>query len=138
MEIRVLGPLELEPPAPLEPRDRIALSALVVRRDLLLTSDELADAIWGDSLPATWSKQVQICIARLRKSLGSQCIETVAGGYRLALDGNDLDLLRFEELIGLGRGFAATGEPDRAVTSYTRALSLWRGHPLDDVFRWGP
>ena len=138
MEIRVLGPLELEPPAPLEPRDRIALSALVVRRDMSLSSDELADAIWGDSLPATWSKQVQICVARLRKTLGSQCIETTAGGYRLALDAHDLDLSRFEELIGLGRGFAATGEPDRAVTSYTRALSLWRGHPLNDVHRWGP
>jgi len=138
MEIRLLGPLELEPPAPLEPRDRIALSALVVRRDVSLSSDELADAIWGDSLPATWSKQVQICVARLRKTLGSQCIETTSGGYRLELDGHDLDLSRFEELIRLGRGFAATGEPDRAVTSYTRALSLWRGHPLIDVQRWEP
>jgi DNA-binding SARP family transcriptional activator/WD40 repeat protein len=138
MEIRVLGPLELEPPATLEPRDRVALSALVVRRDIALTTDELADAIWAGSLPATWSKQVQICIARLRKTLGSQFIETVAGGYRLVLDGHDLDLLRFEELIRLGRGFAETGEPDRAVTSYSRALSLWRGHPLDDVHQWGP
>lgn len=138
MEIRVLGPLELEPPAPLEPRDRIALSALVVHRNLSLTPDELADAIWGDSLPATWSKQVQICIARLRKTLGSELIATVAGGYRMDLNGHELDLLRFEELIGLGRGFAETGEPDRAVTSYTRALTLWRGHPLDDVYRWAP
>jgi DNA-binding SARP family transcriptional activator/WD40 repeat protein len=138
MEIRVLGPLELEPPAKLEPRDRVALSAFVVRRGTSLTTDELADAIWGDSLPATWSKQVQICIARLRKTLGSHRIETVAGGYRLVLDGHDLDLLRFEELVGLGRGFAETGEPDRAVTAYSRALSLWRGHPLDDVIGWGP
>jgi DNA-binding SARP family transcriptional activator/WD40 repeat protein len=138
MEIRVLGPLELEPPATLEPRDRIALSALVVRRDLSLTPEELADAIWGDSLPATWNKQVQICVARLRKTLGSELIETVAGGYRMDLNGHELDLLRFEELTGLGRGFAETGEPDRAVTSYTRALALWRGHPLDDVYRWGP
>jgi DNA-binding SARP family transcriptional activator/WD40 repeat protein len=139
MQIRVLGPLELEPSAtPLEPRDRAALSALV-RRDFAVSPDELADAIWGEPLPATWSKQVQICIARLRKVVGPDCIETIAGGYRLVLnDAHDLDLVRFEELIRLGRGFAGTGEADRAMTSYARALSLWRGHPLDDVYGWPP
>ena len=96
MEIGVLGPLALEPPAPLEPRDRIALSALVVRRDRSVTADELADAIWGESLPATWNKQVQICIGRLRETLGPQCIETVGGGYRLDLNGHDLDLPTFD------------------------------------------
>jgi DNA-binding SARP family transcriptional activator len=140
MQIRVLGPLELEPSAtPLEPRDRAALSALVVRRDFAVSPDELADAIWGEPLPATWSKQVQICIARLRKVVGPDCIETIAGGYRLVLDdAHDLDLVRFEELIRLGRGFAGTGEADRAMTSYARALSLWRGHPLQDVYGWPP
>ena len=33
----------------------------------VVSPDELADALWGESPPATWPKQVQICVGRLRK-----------------------------------------------------------------------
>ncbi len=138
MTISVLGPVQVDDGQVLEPRDRIALDVLAVRRNHVVSPDELADAIWGDAPPASWSKQVQICVSRLRRVLGPATIETAAGGYRLRIDESELDAGRFEEQIARGRGFAATGEPDRAAASYARALALWRGTPYADLDGWDP
>ena len=138
MGIRLLGPLDVDGDVRLEPRDRIALSVLAVRHGQVVSPDELADALWGESLPATWPKQVQICVARLRRALGAHEIDTLAGGYRLALDGDGLDTVRFERLAERGRALAATGDATRAASAYARALALWRGHPLDELDGWQP
>ncbi len=136
--IGLLGPLQVDGGDGLEPRDRIVLSVLAVRRGNVVAPDEFAEALWGERPPASWPKQVQICIGRLRKVLGPAAIETVAGGYRLALDGEDVDGFQFEHLIDRARVLRATGQVDRAAASYARALSLWRGRPLDEVDGWLP
>lgn len=108
VEIGTLGPLDVGG-VQLEPRDRITLSVLAARHGQAVSSDELADALWSESPPRRGRKQAQICVARLRKALGASIIDTVPGGYRLALDGDNLDTARFERLAGPGRTFAATG-----------------------------
>jgi hypothetical protein len=50
-------------PAHLEPRDRIALSGAGGPTRPVTLLDELADAVWGNALPDTRSKQMQIYIA---------------------------------------------------------------------------
>ena len=70
--------------------------------------------------------------------LGAAAIETVPGGYRLALDGDEVDGFQFEHLIDRGRVLRATGEVDRAAAAYARALSLWRGRPLEELDGWLP
>ena len=136
MSIGLLGPLEIDGVVRLEPRDRVALSVLAVCHGRAVSPDELADALWSGSPPATWPKQVQICVARLRKEIGSAAIETVPGGYRLALDGDALDTVRFERLADRGRAFVATGDATRAASAYARALELWRGHPFEELDGW--
>jgi DNA-binding SARP family transcriptional activator/WD40 repeat protein len=136
VRIGLLGPLELDGGAQLEPRDRIALSVLAVRHGRAVAPDVLADALWSGSPPSTWRKQVQICVARLRRALGASAIETLAGGYRLALDDDELDTVRFERLGERGRAFAATGDATRAASAYARALELWRGHPFEELDGW--
>jgi WD40 repeat protein/DNA-binding SARP family transcriptional activator len=117
----------------------MALAALAVRRGQVLTPDQLADALWRENPPPSWPKQVQICIARLRKVLGPSAIETVAPtGYRLSLSDDDLDIDRFEQLVERGRMLAASDEPDRATSTFARALSLWRGSPFGDLDAWPP
>ena len=102
MGIAVLGPLEVDGTRDgLAPRDRVVLSALVVRAGDPISTDALADALWGDDLPASWAKVVHGCIARLRKRLGAAAIESVAAGYRLTVNESEVDNRRFERLFCL-------------------------------------
>lgn len=132
----MLGPLRVGDDLNLEPRDRMALGVLSLHRHRDVTPEQLADALWGDVAPASWAKQVQICISRLRKSLGPQTILTTSGGYRLDAGSVDIDTDRFEQLIARGHTYAADGEPDRAATSFARALELWRGEPFPELDEW--
>jgi DNA-binding SARP family transcriptional activator/WD40 repeat protein len=137
--IGFLGPLQIEGGATsLSPRDRTVLSALAVHPGEALTSDRLADALWGEEPPASWSKVVHGCVMRLRKSLGAAAIETNAGGYRLTVIGDDLDTQRFEAMLERGRRLAATGAPERAASTLASALTLWRGAPFEDLDGWAP
>lgn len=136
--VRVLGPVGVDGCESLRPRDRQVLAALAVRRGRSVTPEEIADAVWGDEPPASWAKQVQICVARLRKVLAPDSIETsIDGGYRLT-DDVAVDRETFEELIARGRQFAATGEPDRAATAFEGALALVRGEPYRSLDHWAP
>jgi DNA-binding SARP family transcriptional activator/WD40 repeat protein len=137
--IGLLGPLQIEGGATsLSPRDRAVLTALAVHPGEVMTTDRLADALWGEEPPASWSKVVHGCVMRLRRSLGRAAIDTAAGGYRLAVNRDDLDTQRFEAMVERGRELAATGAPERAASTLAGALSLWRGAPFEDLDGWAP
>ncbi|MET0828376.1 MAG: AfsR/SARP family transcriptional regulator, partial [Microbacterium sp.] len=137
MVLKVLGPLETGT-APLSPRERAMLAALVVRLGSTVPPDELAEAWWGEAPPRTWEQQVRNSVARIRSRLGRDTIETVGWEYRLAMDPDMIDSVRFERLVSAARGHALRGEHDRAIDAYTRALALWRGAALQDVANWEP
>ena len=105
MRVAVLGPLAVDSAdGALSPRDRVVLSVLVLHGHEVVSADRLADALWGDEPPVSASKVVQGCVSRLRKALGSAAIGTHGTGYRLALGIDDVDLHRFERLLGRARG----------------------------------
>lgn len=138
MGIQVLGPVHVDGGEALGPRERQVLAALVVRRPGAIAPDELVEAVWHGAPPHSWSKQVQICVGRLRKVLGAAAILTVPDGYLLNPAMTVIDLDQFEQLIERGRERARTGEPDRATTTLSRALALWRGHPFGGLDAWDP
>lgn len=137
MVVKVLGPLDTGT-EPLSPRERTLLSALVVRAGTTVHPAELADAWWGESPPRTWEQQVRNSVARIRARLGKQSIETLGVEYRLGIDPDAIDAVRFERLVSAARGHRLHGEHDRAVDAYRRALAFWRGAPLQDVADWEP
>ena len=103
MAIAVLGPLKVDgDTSALGPRDRVVLAVLALRPGEVVSPDALADALWGDDPPATWSKVVQGCVWRLRKLLGSAAIETLPHGYRLTVPTDAVDAHRFERLLVRG------------------------------------
>jgi DNA-binding SARP family transcriptional activator len=115
--IAVLGPLEVDGQGNgLGPRDRVVLSALVVRAGEPISTEALADALWGDDLPASWAKVVQGCVVRLRKRLGPAAIESGSAGYRLTVNEAEVDNRRFERLFERAREAFAGADPER--TSY--------------------
>ena len=71
MAIGVLGPLTVEGSgATINRRDRAVLQALAASHGEVLSADQLADAVWGDHPPASWRKNLQGCVMRLRRLLG--------------------------------------------------------------------
>ena len=139
MDLRVLGALTLdEGRIELAPRDRLVLAALAARLGTSVTVESLATALWGDDLPASWSKVIPGCIMRLRRLIAPARIETTPIGYRLAAEGVDLDAVNFERLVARGSQLLELGEPDRAAHALSEALALWRGQPFAELPDWEP
>jgi DNA-binding SARP family transcriptional activator/WD40 repeat protein len=137
MGIDVLGPVLVGgSDARLGHRDRVILSALALEPGEVLSPDRLADALWGETPPKSWPKVVQGSMMRLRRALGPDAIETTSTGYRLSVPDDDVDAVRFERLVSRAREFAAVREPARAVTTFERALALWRGPPFPELEGW--
>ena len=137
MGVEVLGPLRVDgDDGVLGPRDRVVLAVLVTQRGELVDPERIADALWPGQPPPTWLKVVQGCIARLRKVLGREAIETVAKRYRLMLPASGIDAARFEAAVMRVEELITLGEPDRAAYLADEALGWWRGRPLPELEDW--
>ena len=137
--ISVLGPLTLDDPAPrLSPRETLVLAALAVAGDESLSADQLSEVVWGDTPPASWHKNLQTCVVRLRKVLGPEAIKTNGHGYQLTLPVDAVDARRFEALATRGHELLQLGGADRAAYLLGQALALWRGRPYTELEEWEP
>ncbi|WP_073480943.1 BTAD domain-containing putative transcriptional regulator [Streptoalloteichus hindustanus] len=115
-------------------RLRTLLARLALDPGRVVPADSLIDRLWGDTPPADAVNALQALVSRLRRALGGpESVESVAGGYRLALGASDVDVHRFEELVARGRRELAADRPLRASASLDEALGLWRGAPLTDL-----
>src|SRR5436190_6065118 len=106
LEFRILGSLEVTrggSPVPLGSRkQRMLLGVLLLRVGEPVSTDALADALWGDEPPAAVATSLQTYVSQLRKLLGADAILTEAGGYRLAVDGDRMDARVFEQAVETG------------------------------------
>ena len=67
---------------PLSPREFDVLAYVVVRRDMVISKQELLDEVWHE--PYADPNVVEVCIAQVRRKIGPGWIETVRhAGYRL-------------------------------------------------------
>jgi DNA-binding SARP family transcriptional activator len=133
VQYRILGPLEVigrNGPLPLGgPKQRALLALLLLRANEVVSADSLIDRLWGGEAPPTAAKVVQVQVWRLRKALGRDALVTRPPGYVLQVGADELDLARFERLVGEARG----AEPGAAAAKLREALALWRGDPLADL-----
>jgi len=106
------------------------LAGLLVSANSVVTADGAAELVWGEGQPSHPRAALHTKVSRLRKALGSEVIETVAGGYRLRIDRDQLDLLRFDDLIA---GAASAATDAEALAALAEAIGLWRGPPLSNV-----
>ena len=137
MEFRVLGPLEVVGPrGPIRiagRRQRGVLAILVVHVGESVSIDRLIDEVWGDDPPSGAQHAVEAHVARLRRALGVDRIETQPSGYRLQAESAEVDLVRFEaQVADASRAFDG-GDPATAAAGFAAALALWRGQPLGDL-----
>jgi len=133
MNFRLLGPLEVaehEKALALGGRkQRSLLAVLLLHGNEVVSTDRLADALWGQTPPPTAAKSIQVYVSRLRKELGDGRLVTQPPGYVLRVEPHELDLARFEQLVAE----AAHADPDIASRKLSSALAMWRGPPLADL-----
>src|ERR1700722_625344 len=89
----------------------------------------LIDWIWGEHPPSDAVSALQRLASRLRKALPEGLVEGQVHGYRLTIEPDAVDAVRFERLIGQAH---ADDGPQRARL-LREALALWRGAAMADV-----
>ena len=140
MEFRLLGVMEvLDASGPIElpsGRGRALLAILALHAGQPVAAERLIDELWGGTPPATAATVVHGLVSRLRRSAGAtegdagpQVLETVGKGYRLAVDPDSVDAIRFERLVVRG---PRHGGPATRAEVLSTALALWRGPALAD------
>ncbi|WP_410655343.1 BTAD domain-containing putative transcriptional regulator [Amycolatopsis sp. lyj-112] len=134
MQIGLLGPFEVRtgegvfadvPGA----RLRGLLAALALDPGQVVSKAALVDWIWGERPPADAANALQRLVSRLRKVLPEGTVEGTANGYRLKVDPDAVDAVRFERLLGRAR----TDEDSQRIRVLREALALWRGTAMQDV-----
>src|SRR5919201_6414616 len=136
-EFGLLGPLLVSrdgAPLPLGgPKLRTLLAILLLEANKVVSADHLVDSLWGENPPETARNTLQVYVSQLRKLLSAGALETAPPGYRLVVDPDAVDLLRFERRAVRGRTALAAGDAATAAEELAEALALWRGPPLADL-----
>lgn len=123
------------------PKPRAVLAALVIDPGAVVSTDRLAEVLWGDHPPARTDASIRGYVSNLRKALGSAGADpdTVIvfreRGYVLDVAPDQVDLHRFEQAVNDGGAHLRLGDMIAARRTLTGALGSWRGAPfgaLDD------
>ena len=104
---------------------------MLLNANEVVSSDRLLEALWGEHPPESGAKALQVRVSQLRKALGpaGSLLVTRTPGYVLALEGEQLDLSRFERLLAE----AEEADARLAAVKLREALALWRGPALADL-----
>jgi DNA-binding SARP family transcriptional activator len=113
-------------------RQRALLAMLLLRRNTVVSVDDLIDGIW-EQPPANAHASLLNQIGRLRLTLGRDVLETVQPGYRFRTRAREVDLDRYLALV---ESKPDADAPTRS-TLLRRADLLWRGPALGDVLLFG-
>jgi predicted ATPase/class 3 adenylate cyclase len=114
-------------------KERAVLAILALRAGKAVAVTELIYGLWGETPPRSAVKTLQAYVSALRRNFLSERIETVAGGYRLAIEPESVDVVVFEHILREASDALAGGDPRVAVTRVGQALQMWRGEPLGDL-----
>jgi predicted ATPase/DNA-binding SARP family transcriptional activator len=137
-EARVLGPVEIAndegATVPLPAKQTRLLAALLVAEGRAWEPDELVEAVWSGSPPASARNLVQVYVSQLRKALPAG-IEVVTRGhaYAVELDDELLDAKRFERLLDESAAARRDGNAALAASLAEQALALWRGRAYGEL-----
>ncbi|MEV0161180.1 AfsR/SARP family transcriptional regulator [Nonomuraea fuscirosea] len=139
LEIRFLGPWQVfaaDEPVRIAGRRRIGvLTRLALNAGQAVHAERILTDIWGESSTATAAKQLHIVVSKLRQTFAphitGDILQTVPGGYRLAVEPDDVDAHLFLRLARRARTAQAQGAAADAL--FRQALRLWRGEPLAEL-----
>jgi DNA-binding SARP family transcriptional activator len=108
-------------------RQRCVLAVLLVEVNLVVTTGQLLDRVWGDRPPLRARQVVSNYVSRLRKQLPADSgmeLQRRGGGYTLFAEPGCIDMHLFRHLVRRARD-----EPDEhhALDLLEQASALWCG-----------
>ncbi|MFK3985703.1 BTAD domain-containing putative transcriptional regulator [Micromonospora sp. NPDC050397] len=144
MRFNVLGPLEVIQDGELVPlggiKQRATLGLLLLQANRAVATSQLLAALWSDNPPVSARKMLQNAVSGLRRVLGGPggvTLETRPPGYALCVEPEQVDWLRFQDLVERGRAESAAGRHFAAARILREAVTLWRGPVLSDLTEAG-
>ena len=118
-------------------KQRALLALLILYRNQAVSASRLVDGLWGDGPPRGAEVTLRSHVSHLRRHLAGvaphDALTTDPAGYRLVLPAGQVDVDRFEQLVGLGQEALGLDRPARAAAHIREALALWRGRPFADL-----
>ena len=114
------------------PQERAVLALLAASADRAVSTDRLVDALWGDDVPATAEKTIQVYVSRIRRAIGPDAVERTAVGYVLRTSVLDLDIPAFESAVAVAVAELEAGDARRAHQTFNQALAIATGEPFAD------
>jgi len=111
---------------------RALLALLVLHAPRSVNRSLILETLWGEKLPEHPEAALQVAVSRLRTELGEygDCVVTEAGGYRLEVDPQDVDLHEAEAFLRDGRTALSNNDPTSAALAFEAALDLWTDDSL--------
>ena len=108
-------------------RTRAVLALLLMNANRTVPAEQLADQLWPDLAPDRAAANLQVRLSELRRALRSvgesQRLQTQPPGYILRVAPDELDVLRFEQLVSAGRDSLASGDAELAVRILDQSLA---------------
>ncbi len=129
MHIGILGPLLVQrdgravTPSGQRPRD--VLAVLLQRRGQYVPPEVILDLVWAQQAASLSVAAVHTVVARLRRGLGPDAVETHETGYRLS-PAATTDAEAFGEQVRRARDVAAGRGREQAIGLFREAIGLWR------------
>jgi YVTN family beta-propeller protein len=145
LEFAILGPLRVTRDGAAVnlggPQQRAVLALLLIDVDRPVSTDRIADALWGADRPIGYISTIQTYVFRLRevlepgrrKGAPAEVLVTEGAGYRVDTSGAVLDTRVFEAGFADARRQLREGRPSDALSALEAALGLWRGDVLADM-----
>ncbi|WP_017559561.1 AfsR/SARP family transcriptional regulator [Nocardiopsis baichengensis] len=141
MEFRFFGPARISAEQVVHPRpgtESTLLAMLAFSAPHPVTSERIAEGLWGDRLPARSRQSLASYVTRTRQALeraglDRALLEFRAGAYRLRIAPESVDWNRFTGLQHRARALNTAGDDEAALTALEEALTLWEQDPLPDA-----
>jgi DNA-binding SARP family transcriptional activator len=115
-------------------RRKAILAVLSLCAGEIVSTDRLADIVWGDRPPTTPVNTLQSHVSHLRTVLGSRAaILASPPGYVLDADDVTTDVRLAERLLHRTTGASGAADSAGRIRELREALALWRGRPLADL-----
>lgn len=114
-------------------QSRLVFAYLVAEERRPVPRDELAEALWGESPPATWEKALTVIVSKLRSLLGecgvdgAKALTSAFGCYRLDLpEGSRVDVITAGRDAEEAEDALAAGDLEAAEARAVRAAAVAR------------